>query len=275
MPTLSVILITYNEEINIERCLRSVSWADEIIVVDSFSTDKTIELARQFSSNIIQHKYDGDIRQRERGFAVAKGGWLFYIDADEEITNEMKEDILKEINSSSHEGYWAQRRNKIFGKWIYNGGWFPDLTFRLFRKDKYVAEFEEVHGGFTVWGSKGTLNGFLNHFPYDTIEQYVAKMNDYTSLQVSNKFKQKDGLNISWGKIIFSPVSHFLRKYFSNKGLKDGMHGFVLAVLGAIYTFALYAKCKEYQMRMKEGKGKLPPVTNLDLLKYKRPGFSE
>jgi glycosyltransferase involved in cell wall biosynthesis len=275
VPTISVILITYNEEKNIERCLRSVSFADEIIVVDSFSTDRTIELARQFTSNIIQHKYDGDIRQRERGFATAKGGWLFYIDADEEITDELKNEILKSISSENMtEGYFVQRRNRIFGKWMYNGGWFPDLTFRLFRKEKYVAEFEEVHGGFTVHGSKGTLHGFLNHFPYDTIEQYVAKMNDYTSLQVSNKLKQVDGLNISWTKIVFSPVSHFLRKYISNKGYKDGMQGFVLAVLGAIYTFALYAKCREYQMRLKEGEGKLPPVTNLELLKYKRPGES-
>ncbi|MBI3195631.1 MAG: glycosyltransferase family 2 protein, partial [Ignavibacteriae bacterium] len=235
--------------------------------------DRTIELAKQFTSNIIQHKYDGDICQRERGFAAAKGDWFFYIDADEEISEELKNEILKAMNDGeSCEGYFVQRRNWIFGKWIYNGGWLPDLTFRLLRREKYVAEFEEVHGGFTVWGSKGTLNGFLNHYPYDTIEQYVAKMNDYTSLQVSNKLKQAGGLNISRTKIIFSPVSHFLRKFFSNKGYKDGMHGFVLAVLGVIYTFALYSKCREYQMRVEEEKGSLPPVTNLELLKFKRPG---
>ncbi|TAK62794.1 MAG: glycosyltransferase family 2 protein [Bacteroidetes bacterium] len=276
MSKLSVILITYNEEKNIERCLNSVSWADEIIVVDSFSTDATISLTKKFTSYIIQHKYDGDINQRERGFAAAKGDWLFYIDADEEVNDELREDILNVMrNGAATDGYYAQRRNKIFGRWMYNGGWFPDLTFRLFNKEKYLAEHEEVHGGFTVRGAKGTLNGFLNHYPYETIEQYLAKMNDYTSLQVSNKLKQPDGVNISWIKIIFSPLSHFIRKFISNKGYKDGLHGFVLAMLGAIYTFSLYAKCKEYEIRLREEKGILPPITNLELLIYKRPGFKE
>ncbi len=276
MASLAVILITYNEEKNIERCLQSVSWADEVFVIDSFSTDKTIELAKRYTSNILQHKYDGDIKQRERGFALCKSDWLFYIDADEEVSAELKTTILRTIqNQHSKDGYYVQRRNEIFGKWIFHGGWFPDETFRLFRKDKYVAEFEEVHGGFTVRGTKGTLDGFLNHYPYESIEQYLAKMNDYTSLQVSNKLKETSVLTIPWTKILFSPISHFLRKFISNKGYKDGMHGFVLAMLGAIYTFALYAKCREYALRAEEGKGLLPPITNLELLKYKRPGFTE
>ncbi len=275
MASIAVILITYNEEKNIERCLRSVSWADEVFVIDSLSTDKTIELAKQFTSNILQHTYDGDIKQRERGFSLAKSDWLFYIDADEEVSDELKTTIQQAINNEqAKDGYYVQRRNEIFGKWIYHGGWFPDETFRLFKKDRYFAEFEEVHGGFSVRGNKGRLDGFLNHYPYETIEQYLAKMNDYTSLQVSNKLKQSPEIHFSWAKIFFSPISHFLRKFFSTKGYKDGMHGFVLAVLGAIYTFALYAKCREYALRAKEGKGLLPPITNLELLKHKRPGMS-
>ncbi len=275
MPSLSVILITYNEEKNIERCLRSVAWADEVIVVDSFSTDRTVELAKKYTSLVIQHTYDGDIKQRERGFAIAKGDWLFYIDADEEVDENLKIEMQRcIIHSQAADGYYVNRRNKIFGKWIYNGGWFPDFTFRLFRKSKYHAHHEEVHGGFTVSGTTDTLKGYLNHYPYETIAQYLAKMNDYTSLQVSNKLKEKGNVNVSWVKIFLSPVSHFLRKYLSNKGYKDGMQGFVLAVLGAIYTFALYAKCREYSLRKQAGE-QLPPVTNLELLPYKRPGFTQ
>ena len=99
MTRLSVILITFNEEKNIERCLRSIQWADEIIVVDSFSTDSTIDIAKKFTNNILQHEYDGDIRQRERGFAMATGEWLMYIDADEEVTNELQSQLLEAIKN--------------------------------------------------------------------------------------------------------------------------------------------------------------------------------
>jgi glycosyltransferase involved in cell wall biosynthesis len=268
----SVVLITLNEERNIDRCLASVSWADEIIVVDSFSSDATIERARAYTGVILQHAYDGDIRQRERGFALATGEWLFYIDADEEVTPELRAEILATVSDpASCDGYSVPRRVMVFGRWIYHGGWYPDHTFRLFRKRAYRAEQAEVHGGFTVDGPKGTLRGELLHYTYATIEQYLGKMNEYTSLQVSNKLAGDPLLRAGWGKILLSPVSHFLRSYVSRKGYKDGVHGFLLAALGAIYTFGLYAKIWEYRMRAEEGKGLLPPITNLELLPYKQP----
>ena len=269
MSKISAIVITFNEERNIERCLESLRWADELIVVDSFSIDRTVDLARKYTNNIIQHVYDGDIKQRERGFAVAKSDWLLYIDADEEVTPELQEEILHATNSSNaKDGYSLPRKVSIFGKWIYHGGWYPDYSFRLFRRDKYRAEHAEVHGGFTIDGEKGTLTSFLHHYTYETIDQYLAKMNDYTSLQISNKLKEN--ARIGWTKIVLSPLSHFLRKYFSNKGYKDGVHGFILAVLGSIYTLALYTKLWEYQMRNKEGNGLMPPITNLELQANKR-----
>jgi len=271
MAKLSVVVITYNEEKNIERCLRSVSWADEIIVVDSFSTDRTLEMAKKFTTRIIQHEYDGDIPQRERGFALAKGDWLFYIDADEEVSEELKEEILATLKSTdAKKGYDVPRKVSALGKWIYHGGWFPDYTFRLFRRDKYVAQPAEVHGGFTVQGEKGRLKGFLMHYTYASIEQYLEKMNSYTSLQVSGKLKENPGIAVGWTKLIFSPLSHFLRKFISQKGYKDGFPGFLLAALGSIYTLALYAKVWEYRRRKTEGGGLLPPITNMELSRLKR-----
>ncbi len=268
---ISVVLITLNEEKNIDRCLGSVRWADEIIVVDSFSSDRTVECARAYTNIVIQHAYDGDIRQRERGFALATGDWLFYIDADEEVSPELRQEILGTIaDPSAADGYFVPRKVRVFGKWIYHGGWYPDATFRLFRKGAYRAEQAEVHGGFTVPGRKGSLGGELFHYTYDTIEQYVAKMNDYTSLQVSNKLSNDPGIRVHWWKLILSPTSHFLRAFFSRKGYKDGVHGFLLAVLGSVYTFSLYAKLWEYRMREQEGKGILPPITNLSLHPYKQ-----
>lgn len=271
MPTLSVILITYNEEKNIERCLQSVAWADEIIVVDSFSTDHTVELAKKFTPIVIQHEYDGDIPQRQWGFEFAKGGWLFYIDADEEVTEELKNEILAALASpDAKDGYYVPRNVWAFGKWIHYGGWFPDYSFRLFRKNRYVAEPAEAHGGFTVHGEKGRLNGFLLHYYYKNIEQYLEKMNIYTSLQVSNKIKDDTEHTVPLLKILLSPISHFLRKFISQRGYKDGLHGFVLAMLGALSTLGLYAKLWEYRFRIHEGKGELPPVNNITLQRLKR-----
>jgi glycosyltransferase involved in cell wall biosynthesis len=271
MARLSVVLITLNEERNIDRCLGSVAWADEIIVVDSFSTDETIARARAHTPVILQHVYDGDIRQRERGFALATGEWLFYIDADEEVTPELRDEILAVMRDpSAKAGYSVPRRVMVFGRWILHGGWYPDMTFRLFRKDAYRSELAEVHGGFTVDGEKGALRGELLHYTYADIEQYLAKMNDYTSLQVSNKLASHPSVRPGWGKILLSPVSHFLRAYISRKGYKDGIHGFLLAALGALYTFALYAKIWEYQFRKDEGEGVLPPITNLELRAFKQ-----
>lgn len=268
MPKLSVILITYNEEKTVERCLRSVAWAEEIIVVDSFSTDRTVELAKKFTPIVIQHEYDGDIPQRQRGFDLSKGEWLLYIDADEEATEELKAEILTTISSpGAKDGYFVPRKVRAFGKWIRHGGWYPDYSFRLFRKDKYAAEPAEVHGGFTVNGEKGRLNSFLLHYSYESIEHYIDKMNVYTSLQITNKLRENVSA-VHLTKVLLSPASHFFRKFISQRGYRDGFHGFVLAVLGALYTLALYTKLWEYRFREREGKGVLPPITNVEIRKF-------
>jgi len=266
MPNLSVIIITQNEERNIERCLRSVVWADEIIIVDSFSTDRTLEIAKRFTQHIYQFAYPGYSKQVQRGIDHAAGDWVFILDADEEVSSELAASIRNTIcQPDAKDGYYVNRKVKAFGKWIEHGGWFPDWQFRLVRKDQCVAEHLEVHGAFTTHGSKGKLEGLLYHYTYSTIEQYVEKMNDYTSLHVSNKLKDNPNIEVPWYKIVLSPLSYFLRMFIVKKGYKDGMHGFLLAVYSALYTLLLYAKVWEYRMREKEGKGILPPITNLDV----------
>jgi glycosyltransferase involved in cell wall biosynthesis len=271
MGRISVVVITLNEEKNIERCLRSLRWADELIVVDSFSRDRTVELARNYTGSIIQHEYDGDIPQRERGFATASGEWLMYIDADEEVSDGLRDEILGILSSrETKDGYEIPRKVFMFGSWVKHGGWYPDYTFRLFRRDRYRALPAEVHGGFTVDGAPGRLSGLLNHYTYDSIAHYLWKMNDYTSLQISGKIGGGRKHSIGPRRLVLSPLSHFLRKYFSNKGYRDGFRGFLLAALGSIYTLALYAKLWEYDFRDREGKGVRPPITNLEVRRLKR-----
>lgn len=274
MSFLSVIVITYNEEDNIGRCLKSLDFADEIILVDSFSTDSTIETARRFTDRIIQHEYDGDIPQRIRGFAEAKGNWLMYVDADEEVSPELGTEIKNAVQGNNQtDGYYLVRKVFALGKWILHGGWFPDRSFRIFRKDNYIAEYAEVHGGFKTAGRTEVLNGFLYHYTYPSISDYLKKMNDYTSLQVSNKLRSDNTEKVGFAKIILSPFSHFLRRYISLKGYKDGSVGFVLAVLSAISTLALYAKLWEYQHK-KQNRVDLPPVTNTEVRRLKENYYS-
>lgn len=271
MTGVSVVVITYNEEKNIERCLRSLQWCDDVIVVDSFSTDSTVDLARRYTESIIQHAYDGDIPQRERGFAVANHPWLMYIDADEEVSVELRDEILRTVGSADAcDGYFVPRKVSVLGRWVMHGGWYPDYSLRLFRRDRYYAEAAEVHGGFNVRASKGYFHYHLYHYTYSSFEEYIRKMNDYTSLQVSEKIRDSHFQGPHLAKLLFSPLSHFLRKYISQRGYKDGMIGFFLAGFGAIYTLALYAKLWEYRMRAQEGRGLLPPVTNLQLRRVKR-----
>ena len=196
-----------------------------------------------------------------------------YVDADEEVSNELQTEIIKVINSNnSPDGYYVVRKIFSLGKWITHGGWFPDLTFRIFRKDKYLPEYAEVHGGFAPAGQTGTLNGFLYHYSFPTITEYLRKMNDYTSLQVSNKLKSGE-IKRPLGKIIFSPILHFIKRYLIKKGYRDGKAGFVLAVLSAISTLVLYSKLWEYQYKKRKGLN-LPPITNIEIRRLKKRYYS-
>jgi glycosyltransferase involved in cell wall biosynthesis len=271
MQKLSVVLVTLNEEKNIDRCLGSVRWADEIVVVDSFSSDRTVELARQYTTKVYQHEYPGTSKQVERGIQYATGDWIFVIDADEEMSDELAAEVKSVLQGDGEiVGYEFIRKPSAFGKWIEHGGWFPDYQFRFFRKDSYYPEHQEIHGGFNTKGRRGRLKGYLYHHTYATIYSYVEKMNEYTSLHVSNKLRDNPAADAHWHDLILSPLSHFLRMFISKKGYKDGFHGFVLALLDATYTLLLYAKLWEYRMRQKEGKGLLPPTTNVELNSLKR-----
>jgi glycosyltransferase involved in cell wall biosynthesis len=272
MDGISVIILTLNEERNIDRCLRSVSWADEVIVVDSFSTDRTMKICAQHGARTIRHEYDSDLRQRERGFADARNRWLLVVDADEEIPANLADEIRALVAGSSHaEGYFIPRKMMFMGRWILHGGWYPGHTFRLFLRDRVVVEDAAVHGGYTVRGEKGYLVNPMLHYSYDSLAHYIGKMNDYTSLQVSNVLRSKPGYRPGLAKLFVSPLSHFVRNYFTRRGFRDGFPGFLLAVLDAVYALALYAKLWEY--RTAGERGVVPPV-NMDEIRSVKKRYS-
>jgi glycosyltransferase involved in cell wall biosynthesis len=271
MPAVSVVTITWNEERNIERCLASVRWADDIVVVDSFSTDRTVELARRFTDKVIQHPYEGSTRQMEFGIRHATGEWILFLDADEEVTPALAEEIRRVLGSGSAcTGFHLLRRPRAFGRWLEHGGWFPDWQFRLVRRDCYTVRHAEVHGGFSSPEPHGRLEGVVNHYTYANVYAYVARMNDYTSLEVANRLRRRPDARARWYNLLVNPLSAFLRMYISRKGYRDGFHGFVLALLDGTYSLLSYIKLWEYRMREREGGGELPPITNTQLNPIKR-----
>jgi len=270
-PSISVIVLTMNEERNIRRCLESVRWAAQVVVIDSFSTDRTREIAEEFGATVVQHEYDSDLKQRERGFRIATGEWLLVLDADEEISPQLAEEIAGIIPAGPDaEGYAVPRLVQFHGRWIRHGGWYPGYTFRLFRKDRVIVEDAAVHGGYTVQGVRGKLVHPIHHYSYDSIAHYLSKMNDYTSLQVLNLLRDRPSFTPGPGKLFFSPLSHFMRNYFTRRGFRDGMPGFLLAVLDSVYSLALYGKLWEQRTRPAGVK----PPTDMDAIRAMKKRYS-
>lgn len=282
MQTLSVVIITKNEERNIGRCLSSVRWADEILVVDAESTDGTADLARAMGARVIVRAWEGFSVQKEFAVAQARNEWVLSLDADEEVTEDLRmeiEGILARepgrIESPGSEavsrpaGYIVARKSFFLGKWIEYGGWYPGYQMRLFKRSAAHMNHRPVHEGFELDGAPGTLRAALNHYTYDSLHQYLEKMNDYTSLDVSNKLSEKPDAVIRWYHCVLNPIALFLRMFVSLKGYRDGMHGFLLAVYSSLYKLLVYAKSWEYQAALRSG-AELPPVSNEDLLAIKR-----
>lgn len=265
---ISVIIITHNEEKNIARCLKSVQWADEIVVVDSGSTDHTVEIAKSLNATVISNQWEGYAKQKEFALTIVSNEWIFSIDADEEVTNDLKDEILQTIHlPHTLNGYEIPRKSFFLGRWIKNGGWYPGLQLRLFKKSKTKMNHRPVHEGFLVEGLMGILNADINHYTYNSLHQYIEKMNDYSSLDVMNKIGS--GRIIRWYHFILNPLSVFLRMFVSLHGYRDGTHGFLLAFYSALHSLSIYSKSWEYQTAQQRGV-EMPPVTAETISAFKR-----
>lgn len=232
---LSVVVSCFNEEKKIQKCLESVKWADEIILVDNSSTDQTVEIAKKFTNKIFTQENDPlriDI-QKNKGFEKADGDYILNIDADEEIEPELKKEIEDLLDRQElADGYLIPRINYIFGKRIENAGWFPDYQLRLFKRGKGKYRSETVHEGIKVEGEIGTLTGHILHQNYETVSQFIHKnMVIYARNQANTLIK--DNYYLKPGDLISIPFKEFLSRYFARSGYKDGIHGLFLSLLMA------------------------------------------
>jgi glycosyltransferase involved in cell wall biosynthesis len=241
MPRISAIVITFNEEKNIQRCLESLNWADEIVVVDSFSRDRTKEIASSFTDKILDVEWQGFGKQKEIARTKTSYDWVLSVDADEVISEKLKEEIKSVINKNdSLDGYYIPRLSNFLGKWIKHSDWYPDYVLRLFKKDK--ARFDEslVHEKLILEGKTGFLNNEILHYTDPDISHYLLKMDKYTTL--SAKKLLAEGKSLTLFDLLFRPMAIFFKMYLFKSGFLDGWQGFLLACFSSFHVFVKYAK---------------------------------
>jgi len=247
MQSLSVVIITFNEEDKIESCLESVQTiADEIIVLDSFSTDKTEEICSRYSVNFSQHKFDGHIQQKNRAISLASNNYILSLDADEVLDPILLKEIekLKEKNILT-DAYYFNRLNNYCGKWIKHSGWYPDQKLRLWDRTKGEWGGLNPHDKVIMQdGVKKTyIKGDLLHYSYDSVSQHITQYNYFTDIGAKEAFhkQKKSNLFIAFYKSSWK----FVRDYFFKLGLLDGYYGFIICALSSHATFIKYLKLRE------------------------------
>ncbi len=245
---LSAIVLTQNEERNIVDCLRSLSWADEVLVLDSGSEDATVDLAQEMGARVETRPFDNFPCQRNAALELAGGEWLFFVDADERATEELAGEVRKAIAEEEADGFWVPRRNYIFGRWIRYAGWYPDYQLRLFRRHKgRYDESREVHELVMLDGPQGYLENPLIHYNYEDIGQFIERQNRYTEMEAAYLFR--GGARAKMRNFVLQPCREFRRRYITLQGYRDGRHGLLLSLLMAYYEGVKYLKLWRLQRR--------------------------
>ncbi len=249
MINLSVVVLTKNEEKNIRDCLESVAgWANEIVVVDDESTDKTVDFAGQYSDKIIIRKMDIEGKQRNFAYAQAKNLWVLSLDADERVTEELKSEIKDVLNhSTKYNGFTIPRRNYIGDYWVKSGGWYPSPQLKLFKKDKFRYEEVGVHPRAFMDDPCGHLKSDIIHYSYRNLEDFLHKLNNQTTREAQKWFQQNKPMRL--GRFIWRSIDRFLRTYIGRRGYKDGFIGFVIAYYASLYQFISYLKYRELALQ--------------------------
>ena len=249
MQKLSVLLPAYNEETKIIECLESVKWADEILVVDSYSTDKTLDIVRKYGARIIHHEYINSAKQKNWAIPQCKYEWVLQMDADERLEPALQVEIKSVLENQlpDVDGYRINFKHHLLGKWIRHSGHYPEYHLRLFRRDVGRFQNREVDAHVIVPGRVVTLKNHILHFGTESISQRLRTIDRYSRYEADEREKQ--GRSFSWFSIIFRPAAAFLYYFIYKLGFLDGMRGLLIAVLKADFVFWTYAKLWEKQIR--------------------------
>ena len=240
-PKLSVYMITYNNERTVEKALRSVTWADEIVVVDSFSNDRTVEISRQFTDKVLQRKWSGHRDQYQYAADLTTHDWVMFVDADEEVSPGLAQEIREALSRKAGEvdGFFVYRRTFYLGRWIRYGGWYPDGEIRLYRRDKGRWE-GGLHARVVVDGRVQSLKNLYHHYNYRDISDQIQTIDKYSRIAAEDM--AREGETFSLFKLLFHPPFRFIKEYFFKSGFRDGLPGLVIALSTTYYVFIKYAK---------------------------------
>jgi glycosyltransferase involved in cell wall biosynthesis len=244
---ISACIICYNEARNIRRCLESVTWADEIIVVDSMSRDNTVEIAKEYTDSVIQRAWTGYADQKNVALSKAHGNWVLSLDADEAVSSQLKEEILTEIaGQNPKDGYRIPRRSFYQGKWIHHSGFYPDRQLRLFRRTAGQWVGGRVHERMEIKGEVGELKNDILHYPYKGVISGQLQTVDNFSGLIAEDLHEK-GKRFHLILLLFRPFFKFLEVYLLKKGFLDGLPGLIIAVTSAYALFVRYVKIREIE----------------------------
>ena len=248
MIKLSVVIIAFNEERNIARCLQSVKdIADDILVVDSLSSDKTREIALSYGARVVEHSFEGHIQQKNWAITQSKYPHILSLDADEALSDELKKSIIEAKSNWQFDGYSMNRLTNYCGKWVRHCGWYPDKKLRLW--DCRQGEWKGInpHDEYLMNNNKpiGFLKGDILHYSYYTLEDHYRQVNYFTDIAAKAYFEK--GLRTTALKMYSSPIIKFLSTYFIKLGILDGYHGFVICRISAYATYLKYKKLLQIQ----------------------------
>ena len=246
----SVNIICKNEEKNVEDCLKSVLWADEIVVVDGESNDNTVEIAKRYTDKVFINKWEGFAKQRNFALGKSTKDWVLVLDADERCSPELKYEILSTLDSNDliFKGFKLPRRNFFLGKWIKHGGWYPGYQLRLFNRLNVSISERLVHEGYEINGETGTMKSDIIHHTVQSVFEFMNRINRYSDLQSEEKAIRR---NVGFMDIFIQPVKSFIVQYVFKRGFLDGIHGLMVFNFDAMTRMLTYMKIWE-----KQNKGK-------------------
>lgn len=267
---ISAIIHTYNEEKNIERCLVSLTFADEVIVVDMGSADRTCQIATSYHAKIFQHPYTGFVEPaRNFGLSKAVGEWIIVVDADEEIPQSLAKYLLIEAQNSNFDFFRIARKNIIFSRWVRHSGWWPDYQIRFFKKGN-VSWSDKIHGIPLTKGLGKDIEATealsITHYNYQTVEQYIERLNRYSTISAKQLYLDNEHFKIA---TLFEKITNeFITRFFVWQGFKDGVHGLALSLLQSLAETVTYLKLWELE-QFKEEKISLTEIEKLMVQDFK------
>ena len=255
-PTVSAIVVCFNEERNIRDCLESLRWCDEIVVVDSFSTDRTVEICREYTDRVMQRPWAGYRDQKAFAHSQATKQWVMLVDSDERVTPELRDEIQQALDGDAGRfmGYAVPRLVFYLGRWWWRGGWYPDYDVRLFRRDQATWGGADPHEKILVDGAVRRLKQPLHHFSYRNIGDHIERINRFTS--ISSRELRNEGGRWRLANAVLRPAFRFFRFYILKRGFMEGFAGFYVAATAAVYVFLKYAKLWEIELEEKDDVGR-------------------